>query len=404
MLIASLIVGYATDLFGKRRFIIVCHIFHLLSGVLAAMSPSVGMYLFSKCLQSVFRMCTGISKFALVMELSSNSLRSYIGSAVGIPWALGQMLLPGIAYYIREWKYLQLILSSPFLYTISYYWFLPESPRWLILRGRYEEAVKVLKTIAYWNKRTLPSDEKLLEMVKSIAIKESGGEQGSEGLVSRGLNQLKELFQTKVKIVRTFVLFFCWFTTAFTYYGISLISVHIGSSEYWYMFFGGLVEIPSAILLWLFIHYVGRRLTLIGCFVMFGASVLCSLVVGDSLIWKMMLSLSGKFAISSAFTLIYLFVIEINTTKSRTLALGLSSVVGRFGSISSPYVNDLIGKTNPRAPAIAFGVFSCIAAISVCILPETRKAILPESRTDVEKIGSGAKGKGSNPTEETNGL
>ncbi|XP_076034210.1 solute carrier family 22 member 3-like [Oratosquilla oratoria] len=396
MLFASLIVGYVTDLFGKRRLVLVCYIILIMCGALLSMAPSVEMYLVIKFFESVSRMSAAITEYILVLELCSNSQRAYISSFGGIPWSVGTMLLPAIAYSIREWKYLQLVFVAPFLYTVVHYWVLPESPRWLILRGRYKEAVKVLKSIAYWNKRTLPCDEKLMEMVKSINIKdedtEGDKEQGSgKSLVRRGLEQLQELFQSRIKTLRTLVLFFCWFTTGFVYYGISLISTNIGSNQYWYMFFGGLVEIPSSILLWPLIHFVGRRLSLIGCFVLCAASILGSLGVGESAIWKTILSLSGKFAISASFSLVYLLAAEINTTKSRTLAVGISSVVARFGSISSPYVNDLIGDTNPTAPVLMFGILSCISAVLAINLPETRKAILPESRFDVENIGSGVK-------------
>ncbi|XP_076034524.1 solute carrier family 22 member 3-like [Oratosquilla oratoria] len=396
MFFASLIVGYVTDLFGKRRIILISYMSLILSGVLQTMSPNVEMYLLFKFIESVFRMLSAITEHTLVMELCSNAQRAYISSFGGIPWSIGCMLIPAIAYSIREWQYLQLIFVAPFLYTISFYWLLPESPRWLILKERYVEAVKILKTIAYWNKHTLPCDEKLLEVVKSIDIKEKEtecdeGEGYGKSLVRRCLGQLQELFQSRVKTMRALVLFFCWFTTAFVYYGISLISTNIGSNKYWYMFFGGLVEIPSSILLWPLIHFVGRKLSMIGSFVLCAASILGSLGVGESSVWKTILSLSGKFAISASFCLVYLVAAEINTTKSRTLAVGISSAVARFGSISSPYVNDILGDTNPLAPALMFGVLSCISAILSISLPETRKAILPESRFEIENIGSSVK-------------
>jgi Sugar (and other) transporter len=45
--------------------------------------------------------------------------------------------MPAVAYFVRDWENLQLTISIPSLLLISYYWFIPESPRWLISVNRY---------------------------------------------------------------------------------------------------------------------------------------------------------------------------------------------------------------------------------------------------------------------------
>lgn len=39
--------------------------------------------------------------------------------------------------------------------------FLPESPRWLMMQGRHNEALKILKEVARVNGRSLPPQEEL---------------------------------------------------------------------------------------------------------------------------------------------------------------------------------------------------------------------------------------------------
>ncbi|KAG1713909.1 Solute carrier family 22 member 13 [Nymphon striatum] len=65
----------------------------------------------------------------------------------------GSFLLVGIAYFFRNWKELQIavtIFSSLFLFCFC---FLPESPRWLFMKGRNEEAKQTLKKIFQVHKK-----------------------------------------------------------------------------------------------------------------------------------------------------------------------------------------------------------------------------------------------------------
>jgi hypothetical protein len=86
--------------------------------------------------------------YVMLIELSGKSFRAYIIGLSEISFVSGYFLLPIIAYYVREWRHLQLVTSVPWLLVITYYWLIPESPRWLITVGRKEEAVKILTHVA----------------------------------------------------------------------------------------------------------------------------------------------------------------------------------------------------------------------------------------------------------------
>ena len=47
----------------------------------------------------------------------------------------------------------------------------------------------------------------------------------------------------------------------------------------------------------------------------------------------------GKFSITASFTVVYVYTTELYPTVIRNTGLCLSSMVGRLGSISAPYVS-----------------------------------------------------------------
>ena len=57
-----------------------------------------------------------------------------------------------LAYLLRSWWKLQLAFSTFSLLLSLYYFFVPESPRWLLENGRIREAKGVLLNIAKVNK------------------------------------------------------------------------------------------------------------------------------------------------------------------------------------------------------------------------------------------------------------
>lgn len=78
------------------------------------------------------------------------------------------MMLAGVTYMVRDWVRMCLYTSVPFLLYFLYIFIMPESPRWLLAKGRLEEALKVLEVMARVNKKELPDSfrNKLEERVR----------------------------------------------------------------------------------------------------------------------------------------------------------------------------------------------------------------------------------------------
>ncbi|CAL4114484.1 unnamed protein product, partial [Meganyctiphanes norvegica] len=153
-----------------------------------------------------------------------------------------------------------------------------------------------------------------------------------------------------------------------------------------YMFLGGLIELPSYTLVVPFVAKYGRKKSLVSFFVLCSIAIMLLLVLpGDRETWYFLcLVLLGKFSITSAYQIIYLYCCELYPTSLRTRGLGLTSMMGRLGAIASPFINDRLGARHWAIPSVIFCCGALAAGVLTCWLPETNNRSLPETVAEVE--------------------
>ncbi|KAE8733516.1 Organic cation/carnitine transporter 2 [Hibiscus syriacus] len=97
------------------------------------------------------RATVGTCALVLSTELVGKRWRGQVGVIGFFCFTLGFLSLPAMAYVNRgsSWRTLYLWISVPtILYCILVHFLVPESPRWLFVKGRKEEAVTTLKGLA----------------------------------------------------------------------------------------------------------------------------------------------------------------------------------------------------------------------------------------------------------------
>ncbi|GAB1296068.1 Solute carrier family 22 member 5 [Apodemus speciosus] len=99
-----------------------------------------------------------VAAFVLGTEILSKSIRIIFATlGVCIFYAFGFMVLPLFAYFIRDWRMLLLALTVPGVLCGALWWFIPESPRWLVSQGRVKEAERIIRRAAKFNRIVAPS-------------------------------------------------------------------------------------------------------------------------------------------------------------------------------------------------------------------------------------------------------
>jgi len=386
--------GWASDKFGRRPSILIAAVIQIVSSIVASFSVNYIMFIFFRFL--IAFSVSGVFEcgFVLVTEIVAPELRTPFGIMTQFPFGVGASLLPLIAYFIKDWTSLQLAISAPCCLLIVFYWTIPESPRWLVSKNRIKEALEILKSAASANGNTIPSDEEMTEQLKTLYQPEntvaavSAGEKFKEAF-----SEVTMLFATPQMRKRTGLVYFSWLVVAMVYYGLSFNTKNIGADIYVSNFISGFVECVACVVIIPALSRFGRVKIYSGTFLAGGlACILVAVILwvtekGTMVALVVTLAMVGKFLIAGTFALAYLYTAELFPTPVRNVAVGGASTFARIGSMSAPYIVDILGKVSAGIPAMIFGASSVAAGFAAMALPETLNRKLPENVADVEGWG-----------------
>lgn len=304
---------------------------------------------------------TMLTGFVLVQEIVGAKWRTASGVLFQIPFQIGHASLGLFGYYIRNWRIFQIVISAPSILLLSYYWIMPESPRWLLSVGRVDEAVKALRRGAEINKFSGPEREEAEREV----IKDAGNDKEKH----KGGNAL-ELIKTKNTRMKTICTCIIWMVIGLCYFGVAQYMGQIGGNIFVNIAIAGGIQIPAN-LVGIFImdwNKLGRRGTMILFFTICAVAMLTVLAIPSNLTW--IAGCIGMLSISVTFSVIYIFTGELFPTLVRNVAMGTASMFARFGSMTAPFVAS-IGTGEKWISPVVFGVMPIVAICSCLPLPET---------------------------------
>lgn len=86
------------------------------------------------------------------MEYVGPEKRTLVGNVpLAVFLTLGAASLPWIAYGMGDWRLFSIVTSAPIALTVITWWIVPESARWLVLKGKIDKTVDTLKECARVN-------------------------------------------------------------------------------------------------------------------------------------------------------------------------------------------------------------------------------------------------------------
>ncbi|CAL1269587.1 unnamed protein product [Larinioides sclopetarius] len=192
------------------------------------------------------------SAFILISEIVTPDVRAHMNAVINFSWVFGMILLPMVAYLTRSWVMLCNV-SAAFGFGFALSWFfLPESPSWLVSRNRYEDAATVMMTLGKTNGKQ-PEYSNLLKQLKAL------GEQIKQTKEQEKKNTTSPLLKYPRLRMHFFILSICWAEFYVAYIGPLYNLKNLYGNEFLNFFLLSIVEIPGNLLFWFLMDRYGRR-------------------------------------------------------------------------------------------------------------------------------------------------
>ncbi|XP_036151777.1 solute carrier family 22 member 8 isoform X1 [Myotis myotis] len=377
-LVGGIVLGGLSDRFGRKPILSGSYLLLAASGSGAAFSPSFAVYMVLRFLCGFSMAGVTLSTVILNVEWMSTQLRAVMTVGIGYFYTAGQFILPGLAYAIPQWRWLQLTVSVPFFAFFLLSWWVPESIRWMVLSGKCPKALRILQWVAAFNGRKEAGEKLSLEELKLDLQKEIS-------LAKAHHYSVADLFRTPVLRRVTFCLSLAWFSTGFAYYSLAMGVEDFGVNLYLLQVIFGGVDIPAKFITILSMSYLGRHTTEVIALLLAGASILALIFVPSDLqALRTVLAVFGKGCLSSSFSCLFLYTSELYPTVIRQTGMGVSNMLTRVGSMTAPLVR-ITGELHPFVPNLIFGATALLGGGASLFLPETLHQALPETIEDVEK-------------------
>ena len=406
LVVASLLLGAAagagsagplSDRLGRRNLILIAAVIFSIGAIGAGLAPGVGTLV-------LFRVVLGLAVGAAALivplylsEIAPTEIRGAISSLNQLMITVGILLafiVNALLANSEAWRWMLGLAVVPSVILFIGMYFMPETPRWLVSRGREDEARDVLM-----RSRSEQEAENEIREIKEVEREEEGGLQELLApwvrpalIVAIGL----AVFQQIVGI-----------NTIIYYAPTTLKNVGYGDAAAIYAnLIIGAINVVMTLIAIRFIDRVGRKPLLLGGLVGMVVSLtvlgLSTLLLSepssptDAVAIITLLCLAG-FIISFAATwgpTVWVVLPEVLPLRIRGTAMGVAIFLHWIANfVVSQTFPSLLAALGPGIPFLGYAVIGVLAFIFVsAFVTETKGRSLEEIESDLQKRTSFSSG------------
>jgi len=373
--------GALGEKFGKARvfwWVLLGSFSAVMAGIF---SPWISPILIARFLTGFCGIISINCLFTLALESCPKKYRSFYGIILAFPYAIMMVVIGAVAYYIRDWKILTLVLYAPIyiLFLVGNPWVINESPRWLMNTNRLGEAERVIRRACKLNGTCNLLPENLDVQLQDIYQKEFDGECLSVFERFKSLMTSKDM--RRLVVLQTLL----WFILGILYVCIPL-SVGNFKSPFLTMILLGVGEMPAYSASAPLTARLGRRWVAACCFVFAGLAFLVKIPIGFSLPdadWLTMgVAAVGYMVICTAWQVSQMHRVELFPTTVRSAASTITYSIAGLGNSLPPLIDSAMEEVPENmqwTKQVLYAMLSFIGCFLVLRLRETNNKPLSGS-------------------------
>jgi putative MFS transporter len=344
--LGAMLAGILGDLIGRRRVMMYALVIYCVASLASATAHDWPFFLATRI---VAGLGTGAESAIVAPFLSEFVARRYRGAFTGSLagfFSFGFVAAALLGYLViplapNAWRVVMVITALPIVMLLWWRRALPESPRWLVARGRHAEAEVI---VARAEAELIAAGVKLeplpaAEAEVPIAVERASVVANVKALWSRKLARITTMtWLMWLSITFSYYAFFTWIPSLLVQNGMTI------TRSFSYSLVIYIAQMPGYFSgAWLN-EKIGRQATIASYMVLGGVSAL-GLALTRSDAGIMLSGVLLSFFMNGTYAGVYAYTPEVFPTDVRATGTGLASSIGRLGAIAAPI---LVGYVYPR--------------------------------------------------------
>ncbi|XP_075232170.1 synaptic vesicle glycoprotein 2C-like isoform X2 [Lycorma delicatula] len=430
MMFGSYFWGCLADTKGRKGVLIASLLVDGIAGIASSIVSHFVLFVF-------FRFICGFGIagamgicFPYLGEFQCTKYREKVLGWMELFWTAGIITLPLAAWLIipmqlnyynsyiffNSWKLFVLVCSLPAVFLGLWLLWFPESPKFLLECGEYDQALEILRRMFTINTghdsvaypiRSLREKEhrvSVISMQSQRSVRSIKTRKDVKIFLKESWEQTLLLFKRphlrptvltcliQFGLTSGYYTLMMWFPELFNrfdkfeelhpnetasvcivssvFHEEKLCDATIDRSVYFHTLIIGLACIPTSFWLPLCVHRLGIKFFLIFCLLVSGCVALGFLLVQNAL-QNLILSCIFEALTSLAISVVYCIMVDLFPTQLRVMAAALAMTVGRGGALFGNLIFGFLIDLNCTIPVVLFASFLFISGILTIFLPKT---------------------------------
>ncbi|XP_050038919.3 solute carrier family 22 member 13-like [Dermacentor andersoni] len=315
------------------------------------------------------------TSFVLVVEVLAPERRTLYAMAVLLSKVIGAAIASTMMLAGFSWYTLHLASMLPCLMMLRSITCLVESPRWLLARGRLDEAETVIMHAATLNGENI------------FDVRHQWARQRRELERPEGTRQSTccEAARLRCRLKNNAILYFCWCVTACTLQATWLKIYHLGFYPLSLMALFALLSIPGELGAMASAAHVGRKTSLAWALVIAAIALFATVAWGDANVVSSATLLTLASVVTDASqAVLTLYTAEVHPTVVRCSGLAMCTCFSTAATIATPLATYFGVLQMSWLPLVMVSLLGLSAAFLVVRLPDTKeRTVLPDELSDI---------------------